>query len=106
MPGGIEKVMGKRSLRTPRSQIRASLRLLWLHSRERSAAMKRDHYTCQCCGKKQSRSKGREVYVEEHHLNGIEWEKMIDYITRHLLVPPEELETLCKGCHKDVKEIT
>ena len=94
----------KRLPTTPRSQVRSAIRRLWLRSRERAAALKRDRYTCQECGKKQSRAKGKEVYVEVHHLNGIEWEKVIDYIYRHVLVPPSELETNCKDCHKKITE--
>ena len=59
--------MGKRLLITPNSKIKASLRQLFLRSRERAAAIKRDGYTCQVCGAKQSRAQGREVYVEVHH---------------------------------------
>jgi 5-methylcytosine-specific restriction endonuclease McrA len=97
--------MGKRSLRTPRSQIRSALRRLWLRSRERQEALKRDKYTCVECGGKQSRAKGKEFYVQIHHIEGIEWEKVIDYILRHVLVEPEKLETRCEKCHEDVKEI-
>lgn len=84
---------------TPRSQVRSALRRLWLRSRERQAALKRDKYACVECDAKQSRAKGREVYVEVDHLDGITWEKMIDYIFRHLLVSPERLETVCKRHH-------
>ncbi len=86
---------------TPRSQVRSALRQLWLRSRERQAAIKRDKYTCQECGVKQSKAKGREVKVEVDHLDSIEWEQMIDYIYRHLLVSPAKLETVCKGCHAE-----
>jgi 5-methylcytosine-specific restriction endonuclease McrA len=88
-----------RKLATPRSQVRSALRKLWLGSRERAAALKRDGYTCQECGQKQSRAKGREFAVEVDHLQGIEWEQMIDYIYRHLLVKPVFLETVCKDDH-------
>jgi 5-methylcytosine-specific restriction endonuclease McrA len=84
---------------TPRSQVRSALRQLWLRSRERAAAIKRDKYTCQECGVKQSKAKGKEVKVEIDHLDGIEWEQMLDYVYRHLLVSPDKLETVCKGCH-------
>ena len=94
------KYRRKKSPRTPRSRIRSALRQLWLRSRERAAALKRDSYTCVECGRKQSRRKGKEVRVEVHHLNGISWDQMIDYIYRHLLCPPEELETNCKDCHE------
>jgi 5-methylcytosine-specific restriction endonuclease McrA len=93
--------MGRRKPNTPRSQVRSALRRLWLRSRERAAALKRDNYTCQKCDAKQSRAKGREVYVEVHHTQGVlNWEMMIDYIFRHLLCDPKWLETLCKECHK------
>lgn len=90
----------KRKPTTPRSQVRSALRRLWLRSRERQAALKRDGYRCQECGIKQSKAKGREVKCEVHHLNGIEWELIIDYIFRHILVDPKELGTLCKDCHE------
>lgn len=95
----------KRKPTTPRSQVRAALRRLWLRSRERAACLKRDGYTCQECSAKQSKAKGREVKVEVHHLNGIEWEQIIDYIFRHLLVDPKELETLCEECHDKAEEL-
>jgi 5-methylcytosine-specific restriction endonuclease McrA len=89
----------KRKESTPRRQVRAAIRKLWLRSRERASALKRDQYTCQVCGKKQSRKKGHEQKVEVHHLNGIEWEKIIDYIFRHVLVDPKHLMTECPDCH-------
>ena len=92
--------MGKRLKSTPRSQVRAALRRLWLRSRERAAALKRDGYACQGCNRKQSKAKGKEFAVEVHHLDGIEWEKMVDYVFRHLLCDPECLETMCKTCHE------
>lgn len=92
--------MSKKSLTTPRSQVKSAIRQLWLRSRERNNAIKRDNYTCQRCGKKQSTAKGREQRVEVHHLNGIRWDKVIDYIYRHVLVDPKDLETLCPECHK------
>jgi len=91
----------RRKLTTPRSQVRSALRRLWLRSRERQAALKRDRYTCQECGVKQSRAKGREMKVEVHHVEGVlNWELMFDYVYRHLLCDPKYLETLCKECHE------
>jgi 5-methylcytosine-specific restriction endonuclease McrA len=98
--GGL---LGKKKLSTPRSKVKAALRLLWLRSRERAAAIKRDGYTCQCCGKKQSRAKGKEVYVEVHHLSGIKWDYLLNEVFRVLLVDPERLQTLCKDCHKETE---
>jgi len=91
----------RRKPATPRSQVRSALRRLWLRSRERQAALKRDKYSCQECGVKQSRAKGRHVHVEVDHLDGIEWENILDYVFRHLLVSPEHLETVCKAHHAD-----
>jgi hypothetical protein len=96
---GMSRVVRRRKPATPRSQVRSALRRLWLRSRERQAALKRDKYTCVECDAKQSRAKGREVYVEVDHLDGIEWEQTIDYIFLHLLVPPERLEVVCKEHH-------
>ena len=96
--------MGKRLPTTPRSRVRACLRQLWLRSRERAAARKRDGYTCQMhgCGKKQSRAKGKEVYVEVHHIDGIQWEKLIDLVYEMLLCDPKDLITVCEDCHKNM----
>lgn len=89
-----------KSLRTPRFQIRSALRMLWLHSRERSAALKAAGYCCEECGVKQSKAKGRECKVEVHHRNEIlDWDLMIDYIQRHLLCDPDALMVLCESCH-------
>ena len=97
--------MSKRKPTTPHSQVKAALRRLWLRSRERAAALKRDNYTCVECGLKQSRAKGKEVYVEVDHLEGVSWERILEYIYRHLLVSPDKLETVCKEDHaKRTKE--
>jgi 5-methylcytosine-specific restriction endonuclease McrA len=91
--------MGKKLLTTPRSKVRAAIRQLWLRSRERASALKRDNYTCQTCGAKQSKALGKEQKIVVHHLDGIEWENIIDYIFRHVLVDPSKLETICPECH-------
>jgi len=93
--------MGKRLPSTPRSKVRAALRKLSLRSRERSAALKRDHYICQVCGVKQSKRKGHEVQVECHHRDKeILWDVLIDTVYEMLLVHPDSWITLCKDCHK------
>jgi 5-methylcytosine-specific restriction endonuclease McrA len=93
--------MGKRKLTTPRTQIRAALRRLWLRSRERAAALRRTEYKCERCGIKQSRAKGKEVYVEVHHKDGVAWSDLVDLVFERLLPSdPEKLEVLCKECHK------
>lgn len=96
--------MGKRLRTTPRSKIKNSLRMLWLRSRERAAALKRDDYTCQICGRKQSRAKGKEFTVEVHHRRGIgNWERVIDLIFEEILCSPTDLVTLCPECHRNLE---
>jgi hypothetical protein len=92
--------MGKKSRFTTNTKIRSALRQLFLRSRERGEAIKRDKYTCSC-GAKQSRAKGREVYVEVHHKENIlNWDKLFEAVRKYLLCHPDELETKCKECHK------
>lgn len=96
----------RRKAQTPRSQVRTALRgYIWLRSRERQAALKRDNYTCQDCGVKQSKAKGREVKVEVDHLRGINWERLIDIIYERVLCDPKDLETVCKPCHAERTEM-
>ena len=97
--------MGKKLEYTPNSKIKAALRQLWLRSRERGNAIKRDKYTCQDCGGKQCRVKGKEFFVEVHHLEGIvNWQEMYDAIRKNLLCSPDLQVTLCKDCHNKREE--
>jgi 5-methylcytosine-specific restriction endonuclease McrA len=97
--------MGKRLPITPRSKVKNAIRQLFLRSRERAAAIKRDKYTCVLCGKKQSKAKGKEQKVECHHKEGIgNWEQVIDLIYTEILCDPAKLETLCPECHKKQPE--
>ena len=99
------KDLGKKLPYTPNSRIRSVLRQLFLRSRERAAALKRDKYTCQKCGKKQSRAKGQEIFVQVHHKDGIEnWEALFEAVRRYLLCDPSMLETLCEECHEAVQD--
>ena len=93
--------MGKKSLYSTNTAIKSALHRLFLRSRERALRLKMDNYSCQKCGIKQSRSKGKEVFVHVHHLDGIRWAEIIEYIRRELLVKPDRLVTLCKQCHID-----
>lgn len=96
--------MGRRSIGTPRSRVRNALRMMWLRSRERAAAIKREQNTCQRCGKKGSVAKGREVKTQVHHTLGIgNWEKVIDLIYAELLCDPSLLKVLCVDCHGQEK---
>lgn len=92
--------MSRKQAGTPRSRVRASLRALWLRSRERAAAIKRENGCCEECGKKQSSAKGKEFKIEVHHREHIlNWDLLFEYIYRHLLCHPDELQVLCKECH-------
>ena len=91
--------MGRKSPYSTNTAIKAALHRLWLRSRERALRLKIDGYCCQVCRVKQSKAKGKEVSVNVHHLDGIRWDEMIEYIRAELLVRPERLETLCKNCH-------
>jgi len=93
--------MGKKLLTTPRGRVVVALRQVWLRSRERAAAIKREGGCCQVCGSKQSKAKGKEVKLEVHHNNGIQWTAIIDKIYREVLVNPEHLTVLCKDCHDE-----
>ena len=95
--------MGKKSLYTPRSRVKNALRQLWLRSRERADALKRDKYTCQSCLRKASVAKGKEFKVQVHHLDGIDWEDMVNLVYAHILVSPSKLTVLCKKCHDGIK---
>lgn len=97
--------MPKKSERTPRSRVRAALRQLWLRSRERAMALKLEHYTCEECNAKQSKAKGKRVDIEVHHKSGhVDWDFLIDEVFRVLLVHPDNLEVLCKSCHRKIHE--
>jgi 5-methylcytosine-specific restriction endonuclease McrA len=92
--------MGKRLETTPRSKVRAALRQLFLRSRERAQAIRRDKYTCQVCGRKQSKAKGKEFKVQVHHIHGIcNWEAIIDLVYEQILCHWDKMQTLCPECH-------
>ena len=89
---------------TPRSRIKGMLRQIFLRSRERAAAMKRDNYSCQICGVKQSQAKGKEQKIVVHHVEGIDvWNENIELINDKLLCTDnlEKLQTLCPNCHAE-----
>jgi 5-methylcytosine-specific restriction endonuclease McrA len=90
---------GRKLPHTPRSRVKNAIRQVWLRSRERAAALKREKYTCQRCGAKQSMAKGREVKVQVHHIHGIDWDGIVDLIVEKVLQTPEDLEVLCEKCH-------
>lgn len=75
--------------------------MLWMRSRERQSCIRKYSNTCQekGCGKKGSVAKGREVKIEVHHLKEPNWERIFSVIREELLVPHDEMVTLCKECH-------
>jgi 5-methylcytosine-specific restriction endonuclease McrA len=84
---------------TPKSKIKNAIRQVWLRSRERAAALKREHYTCERCGVKQSKARGKEVVVNVHHKNGIDWDGITEDIRKRVLQTPDAYEVLCEDCH-------
>jgi hypothetical protein len=88
--------MKKRTDFTPNSRITSMLRRLWMWSRERSTALKRDGRKCTKCGCKDN--------LEVHHITGsINWNKIRDIIRQEILVEPKYLQTLCKKHHDEIK---
>jgi hypothetical protein len=71
-----------------------------MQSRERNYALKLADRRCAECGIKASKAKGREVDVEVHHTNGIDWDGVVDMIISRVLQEPEDYTILCKECHK------
>ena len=90
---------------TTDSQIKSVLRgSLWLRSKERAQCLKDQQYTCQRCGIKRSVAKGRVVKVEVHHKHGVlNWAEIYKILRKYLLCDVENLECLCKECHKKEK---
>lgn len=87
---------------TKKGYIVRMLRQVWMKSAERYEALKRDKYTCQRCGVKQSKAKGKEQKVQVHHKHGIDnWDAVVEVIRVGILCDPRKLETLCPDCHKD-----
>ena len=81
--------------------MRQAMRRVWLCSRERYAAIKRENNTCQVCHRKGSVAKGKELKIQVHHVDEIaNWEAVIDAVYKNILVDPARLEVLCKDCHE------
>jgi 5-methylcytosine-specific restriction endonuclease McrA len=77
---------------TPPSRIRSVLRrAIWLYSRERAEALKRDGRRCRACGSKEK--------LEVHHLDGSGIDAIIELIYKTLLCSPDRLVCLCRACH-------
>lgn len=85
---------------TPDGIIKSAMRLLFMRSRERSSAIRRDGNTC-TCGSKGSSRKGAEVKTEVHHVKegDINWERIYTVIREELLCSKEGMVTLCRPCH-------
>lgn len=85
------------------ARVRSALRHVWLKSPERSAALKATGYRCAMCQVKQSKAKGREVKIEVHHIDGIDWDSVNVRDAEQLLPDPSRLMPLCVPCHKKVE---
>lgn len=85
--------------KTTRAMVKAALRKLWLRSPERAAVLKRDRYTCQQCGIKQTKAGPPEnhVKVNVHHAVEIEWDAFVDKVLEELFL--SEQHVLCTECH-------
>jgi hypothetical protein len=91
---------GKKSRKqpnTPRSRVKNAIRQVWLRSRERQAVVKAQKNTCQICGVKGSTAKDREVKIQVHHLDGIDWDGVVDLIFDRVLRGRQECR--CVACH-------
>jgi hypothetical protein len=96
--------MGKKLPTTPRSRVKNALRLVWLRSRERAACLKAAGHCCERCGVKASSAKGREVKLQVHHRDGINWDGIVDSIIAAMLPHPSRLQALCLKCHEEEHE--
>lgn len=87
--------------RTEDQRIRSALRLLWMRSKEKNAAERREKNTCEFCGLKKSVAKGKEVKIEVHHKKpgDINWPRIYEVIREELLCDVSMLQVLCKPCH-------
>ena len=94
--------MGKRVPWTTVSVIKNYCRHLFMRSRERAAAIRATGNTCERCGRKGSVAKGREVSIRVHHVNGINWERIIKVLREELLDGPYQV--VCKECHDTIHE--
>lgn len=90
----------KSNIVTTDGMFRSALRRLWMTSPERSAAVKRDKYTCQLCGKKKSVAKGKECKIEVDHKYEINWDEIIATLRRILFCRHYDLKVLCRECHR------
>lgn len=93
--------MGRKKPTTPRSRIKNALRMVWLRSRERAACLKAAGHRCERCGVKASVAKGREVKLQVHHRDGINWDGIVDSIICAMLPDPSRLEAVCEKCHAE-----
>lgn len=93
--------MKKRMDYTPNSRIVNAIRTMWLRSRERNMAGKLADWTCNRCGVRKTAAKGREVKVQVHHKNGIDWAGIAGLIRERVLQTPADYEVLCEKCHAE-----
>ncbi len=98
--------MGNKVPYTPTSQIRNLLRNMWMRSRERNLAIKNMEGRCCLCSRKQSKAKSRDPlttteYLEVHHMDGVNWERILKVIREELLYSGkvDRLAPLCRECH-------
>jgi hypothetical protein len=86
---------------TPRSRIKSALRQVWLRSRERAACLKAAGHCCEVCGVHASVAKLREIKLQVHHRDGINWDGIVDAVIKAMLPDPSRLQALCEKCHAE-----
>ena len=78
--------------RTPRAKVYAAIRrYIWMMSKERQYVLKIEGRQCEECNRKEN--------IGIHHKDGTPLKAIVDLIYDVLLVHPDKLECLCKGCH-------
>ncbi len=87
---------------TSKTHIVRMLRQMWLRSKERGTALKRENYCCEECGVKRSKKKDAEQKITVHHKEGIgNWDAVIEKIRKEILCNPKNLKVLCPECHDE-----
>lgn len=81
---------------------------IFLRSRERAAAVKRESGRCQSCGVKgrpKAIRNGPAVALQVHHLDGGGIDEIMNLIYTRLLCHPSRLQVLCRACHEEIEHL-
>ena len=64
-------------------------------------------YACEVCGKKgraKDTKNGPKCVLHAHHIDGINWDGLVDLYRRRVLCPPDRLKIVCTDCHKEMHD--